>query len=93
MKHLMPMAMGAVMGMMMLVMSHTSIANGQLGGATTLFILAHVALIGGALTLGRWFGLRWPANWHRPNPQHLMVMVAATGLTAFTIHLFHGGPA
>ncbi len=93
---LMPVAMGAVMGPMMLWMLHGVLTGDGDGHAAVVFAALHAValtvLIAGGLLLGRRVpGLRRVLARH--GPRHLGLMLGSAAVAAALVHLVHGGPA
>lgn len=92
----MPIAMGAMMGLMILWMMHGQM-TGQGAPVAWGFVLAHVAVIavvlgGVAMGLHRRFPRLAGVLRHRPSGRHVALMLGSAVATAFVIHLLHGGP-
>jgi len=99
-RHLPPIAMGFVMGPMMLWILHDTLM-GNKGDATWAaagFVLAHVLIFGVAL-FGAMFVSRlsprlgeFLARQHRPSLGHVAAMLNSAGVSALIVHLLiHGG--
>ena len=97
---LMPIAMGAIMGLMMLWMVHMQITGDTARslGALAVFVGAHVALIGAVIILPLIAArkLVWLQPFtdrlHRPSLRHITLMLAGAALAAAIVHVtLHGG--
>ena len=93
-------AMGGMMGLMMLGMVHLMMTGAQSKGLLALaaFAGAHVAVIAILAGLGVFAAKLSPrlsramAKIHRPNMRHVATMLAGACAAAFISHLFiHGG--
>ena len=90
-----PLGLGAIMAVVMLWMMHDAIMSGEgtLSAGLVGFVLAHVAVVAGILSLGLFSPrLRRAVLRHRPSLSHVAGMVAGMGASALGIHLaLHGG--
>ncbi|MEO1537599.1 MAG: hypothetical protein AAFR73_07685 [Pseudomonadota bacterium] len=89
-----PFGLGAVMAAMMLWMGHEQIMSDDfdVSAGAVLFVLSHVvvlaAIIGLALVVP---SLRRALRSHRPNPRHVVVMMAGAFAAGGAIHaVMHG---
>lgn len=87
MRTILPIAMGAAMGVMMPIMVH-----GMGLAALVWFVFAHVAVIGGVALAGLWalrrFG-RLPAwlSGHKPSARHMGQMLGGAALGFAALHV------
>lgn len=91
-------AMGGLMGLMMIWMIHGWMTgdNGLAGWALLGFVGAHVAIVVVALKLGAWVSRRSPRLQrvfsHSPSMHHLSLMIAGIFASGTIVHLtMHGG--
>ena len=94
-----PLAMGAIMGLMMLWMVHGALTGGGPVPTAALigFVAVHLALallaVGAAIFAARLSprARAWLARIHRPRPAHLVAMISGLTASAGLVHLaVHG---
>lgn len=91
----MPIAMGAMMGAMMLMPLHAYLTGEARSGAlgALVFVLLHVAVAAGAmLAVLLWPRARLWVRSHKPDGAAISRMSLAALASATTIHLIHGMP-
>ena len=96
---ILPVAMGALMGPMLLMMLHGQLTGAGDGGfALIAFVLAHVA-VAAVVLLGVLFAARLSPVWrarldrlHRPSWRHVGIMAGCAFISGAIVHFYiHGG--
>lgn len=92
----MPVAMGAVMGPMMLWMLHGALTGQGGGHAAAVFAALHVVALAVLVAVGVVLGRRVPALRRvlaHHGQRHLGLMLGSAAVAAALVHVIHGGPA